>query len=317
MMSTLSEFVCCADLGGSGIKVGLLVDNRFVGQDKIVLENDAKWLEVLASIENSWRTLAAQQKVKFNPAMVGLALPCVVDPSAKRPTVALDKYAGSTDWNSDDWANERFGCNAILENDANAAMAGEWIAGAGSGCDNLALLNLGTGIGTSAIINGIPLRGANGAAGCLSGHLTVEVNGQLCKCRNIGCAEAEASGWALPELAKRHPEFDDSFLKDEIPLTAKSISKFAADDHLASILWSRAIEVWGAAAVNLIHAYDPQKLIVSGGISKAGSDLLVGLRDYVQRHRWRGLPQVDIVMGELGDRAALIGLAHLADCSRR
>src|SRR6478736_1146438 len=99
-----------------------------------------------------------------------------------------------------------------LENDANAALAGGWQYGAGRGFQSVVLMTLGTGVGTSAVVDGVPLRGQHGQAGCLGGHVTVNIDGERCVCKNIGCVESEASTWALPTHARRDPDFATSTL---------------------------------------------------------------------------------------------------------
>ena len=100
----------------------------------------------------------------------------------------------------------------------------------------------------------------------------------------------------VPALAQQAPEYQESQLRNEPILTVEAIHRLAtAGDHLAIRLWNRATHVWGTAAVNLIHAYDPKRLIVSGGITSSGESLLAPLRSYVEKHRWRGAGSVQIV----------------------
>ena len=93
----------------------------------------------------------------------------------------------------------------FVVNDANAALAGEWAYGAARGCRDVGMLTLGTGIGSSVILDGVPLRGRHGSAGNLGGHFVANVGGAACTCGGLGCAEAEASGWALGADGARPP----------------------------------------------------------------------------------------------------------------
>src|SRR5690606_25998850 len=98
------------------------------------------------------------------------------------------------------WCREAFGAPLVLENDANAAMIGEWRFGAGQDHDHAVMMIFGTGVGVSAITDGRLLRGAHGYGGVLGGHQTINLHGRLCPCGNMGCVETEASTWVLQEL---------------------------------------------------------------------------------------------------------------------
>src|SRR5262249_5203514 len=141
---------------------------------------------------------------------------------------------------------------------------------------------LGTGLGASAVIEGRVLRGAHGQAGILGGHLTLRYGGQPCVCGNLGCAEAEASSAVLRELAEERPEFRASALAGEATLDYAAVFRLAANgDACALRLRQHSLEVWSALAVSLIHAYDPERLILGGGIMGSGEVILPAIREYV------------------------------------
>src|SRR5690349_19458598 len=120
-------------------------------------------------------------------------------------------------------------------------------------------MTIGTGVGSSAVIEGKLLRGKHFQAGCLGGHFTINVKGQLCNCGNYGCVEVEASTWNIERIAKASGEFRESVLSKESKVDFESIFRCAAgNDSLAEKLRERCIDVWSACAVNLIHAYDPE-----------------------------------------------------------
>src|SRR3990170_7444612 len=110
------------------------------------------------------------------------------------------------------WAMERWGVPLVLENDARAALVGEWQYGAGKDCDNVVLITLGTGVGTAALINGKLLHGKHFLAGSLGGHMSINLHGDVCNCGNLGCVESEASTWALQKLVTRDRNFHSSTL---------------------------------------------------------------------------------------------------------
>jgi glucokinase len=162
------------------------------------------------------------------------------------------------------------------------------------------------------VIDGVPLRGLHGQAGCLGGHVTVNVEGRRCVCGNIGCAEDEASTWALPDRAKADPLFASSELSRRPVIDYRAVFEAAdAGDELAVKLRDRTIRVWSAAAVTLVHAYDPEIIVLGGGIMKTPEPTRGGIEAYVNRHAWLGWGKIKVAVGELGDAAALHGLEYL------
>jgi glucokinase len=174
-------------------------------------------------------------------------------------------------------------------------------------------MTLGTGVGTSAVIDGVPLRGQHGQAGCLGGHVTVNVDGVRCVCGNIGCVESEASTWALAKLARADAAFAASALaRDEVLDYRAVFAHASAGDKLAVAMRDRAIRVWSAAAVTLVHAYDPELIVLGGGIMKTPEPIVSQMQAYVSAHAWVGWGMPRVVAGELGDSAALLGLDYFA-----
>ena len=205
------------------------------------------------------------------------------------------------------WSRAELGLPLAIENDARMAVIGEWQAGAGRGSDNVVMMTLGTGLGTAAVIEGRVLRGKHGQAGVLGGHLTLRYGGRACSCDNIGCAEAEASTAFLAELAKTRPDFAASLLAREPVLDFAAVFPHAAaGDPCAAALRDHSLLVWSSLAVNLIHAYDPEVLVLGGGIMASGDVILPAIRDYVARYAHTPWGKVRVVASELGDTAALV-----------
>jgi glucokinase len=168
------------------------------------------------------------------------------------------------------------------------------------------MITLGTGLGTSAVIEGRLLRGEHGQAGVLGGHITVHYGGRHCTCGNVGCAEAEASTAFLGELAKADADFGASPLTSEPGLDFAAVFKYAAHgDRCALGLRDHSLSVWATLAVNLIHAYDPEIVVLGGGIMASADVVLPFVRDYVGHHAHTPWGKVRVVAGELGDDAAL------------
>jgi len=247
-------------------------------------------------------------------AALGMAFPSVIDEASGRVAAAYGRYKDAQRLDLTVWARTTFGLRLLIENDARMALLGEWQMGAGRGSDNLAMLTLGTGLGTAALIQGRLLRGMHGQAGILGGHFTVHQGGATCTCGNRGCAEAEASTFALPQAAHRHEFFAESALRELQVIDYEAVMRLACEgDRCAVALRAQAIEIWSSLIVNLIHAYDPERVIVGGGLLAGAANFLSDLAEEVQRRAHTPWGRVTLVAAQLGDTAALFGCEALAE----
>lgn len=243
----------------------------------------------------------------------GIALPGVVDREAGALVRAHGKYGYLGDRDLRAWGAETLGVPTLIENDARAALLGEVRYGCANGAEDAVIITLGTGIGTAAIIDGHLLRGRHDHAGILGGHVTVKLGGDPCNCGNVGCAEAEASTWSLARDLERHPARADSALaRTDRPGLADLFSA-PAGDPVADELRTRYLRVWGATVVTLCHAYDPEVVIVSGGVLRARDRVLPVLTTYVHEHLWSSAHRPELIAPDHPEDSVLRGLAALAD----
>lgn len=303
-----------ADFGGTRIKLGLLRGDHVLAQTAVDAQAKSGLSVRLPQIATVFRDLCAQTSV--DPATltgIGMAFPSLIDPKTRRIVSTNDKYPDATTIDLVDWARRTFALPVAIENDANAALAGEWRFGAGRGTQSCVMMTLGTGVGTSAVIDGVPLRGQHGQAGCLGGHMVINTFGRVCVCRGVGCVETEASSWALPAIARDHPGFAGSRLATASKIDFSSVFTLAAEgDKCAVELRDRCINVWASAAINLVHAYDPEIVILGGGIMNSPEPIVSGIQKHLDEHAWVGWGRVRVIPGTLGDSAALLGLGYLA-----
>ncbi len=218
-----------------------------------------------------------------------------------------------------DIVKERYGLDAFLINDASAAALGEYHLGAGKGVSNLIYITVSTGIGGGIIINDKLYLGRCGSAGEI-GHMTIDVNGQRCNCGNIGCLETLASGTAMAKEAIRRISQGEKSSLTEIAegkienITAEKVSIAAqGGDSLALEVISKAATYLGVGMVNLINIFNPEMIIVGGGVAQMG-DLLLNPARQVVRERAFQLPAqaVHIVPAQLGEDSGLVGAAIFA-----
>lgn len=202
----------------------------------------------------------------------------------------------------------------VLDNDANAAAFGEyWCAGQG-GCRNIVLLTLGTGVGAGVVLDGKVLHGQYDNAGEL-GHMIVSPNGLLCGCGQHGCLEAYSSAGAI---ARRFEQAIKGGEETSLSATdvndAKAVSCGAKrGDTLCHRLWNEACFYLAIAAINIQHAYNPEVILLGGGMSDAGQFLLETVRGHFEANKWNlhnDFPRIELA--RLGSDAGVIGAAGLA-----
>ncbi|WP_100331298.1 ROK family glucokinase [Bacillus xiapuensis] len=205
---------------------------------------------------------------------------------------------------------------AVVENDANIAAIGEMWKGAGGGARNLICVTLGTGVGGGIIVNGEIVHGVNGAAGEI-GHITsVPKDGARCNCGKQGCLETVASATGITRLAQAELSSSDqpSLLRDYDAITAKLVFDAANEgDELAKRVIHEVAFHLGLALANLANGLNPEKIVIGGGVSRAGDSLLAPLKREVARFAFPRVAQgVEIVPAALGNNAGVIGAAWLA-----
>ncbi len=211
-----------------------------------------------------------------------------------------------------------FGVPVAIENDANVAALGEYRLGAGKNTDPLLYLTVSTGIGGGWIIGGKIYHGANGMAGEI-GHTVVNPGGMPCVCGKRGCVEAEASGTAIAHRARR---MIDANVADGMELlallgittheiTAAHISNAAAQGNLlARQILTESAHCLGRGIGNAINLMNPQRVILGGGVTKAGELWWNVVRYTARQYALPEIP-VDIVPAALGDDAPLWGAVAL------
>jgi glucokinase len=304
------------DIGGTRLKAGL-VDRS----GRIVREGEAQSPHNRPDLEQRLPQLVREIVGDANPAAAGFGCKGIVDAG----TTAVRTMPGV--WNylvgirlSDllDGIIAK-GTPVAADNDAKAAMAGELLWGAARGRRNALLLTLGTGIGGAIVSDGRLLRGAADVAGHL-GHITADPNGPLCICGNYGCLEAifsaraiEAEAWAATHLGVASP-MTNALRSVPTRLTCQFVFEEASrGDPVASGIIARRMRVFGAALAGMLHALDPEIVILSGSIAQAGPLLFEPLQKEVD---WRiqGLLKRSVPLCSSGvtDTSGVVGAAALA-----
>jgi glucokinase len=211
-------------------------------------------------------------------------------------------------------AAEEFGVPFALENDATAAALGEHRFGAGRGAGTMLYLTISTGIGGGAVVNGTLHRGAAGNGGEF-GHIIVHRGGRLCACGRRGCVEAYASGTSIAQRAREALATGKPSILAALPVvTAMDVVAAAADgDALAAAVWDETVDLLGAAVADLVNAFEPDLVVLGGGVTRAGAMLLDPIRELVSRE---AMPPADgtarVELAALGDLVGVIGAGIIA-----
>jgi glucokinase len=213
---------------------------------------------------------------------------------------------------------DRLGLPVYVDNDVNLALLGEARAGAARGARNAVMLTIGTGIGGAILIDGQLYRGADGAAGEL-GHVTVDLDGPRCTCSNRGCLETLVSGPAVAREGDRAGRDEPASalgraIERGVPVTGELVTDLAlrGDEGAAAVL-VRVGERLGAGLVGIVNTFNPELVIVGGGVSRAGDLLLDPARRLVAERALRPSgATARIVRAQLGEEAGLVGAALLA-----
>lgn len=213
---------------------------------------------------------------------------------------------------------DRLGLPVFVENDANAAALGEFVAGAGRGVNDMIAITLGTGVGGGMILDGKIYTGFNHAAGEL-GHMVIKEGGRHCNCGRDGCLEAYASATGLIQTTREEMEKDKKSKMWDIAGSLDNVNGKTSFD--AVLLGDKAalkvvdsfISHLATGVANFVNIFQPEVICIGGGVSGQGETLLKPLREKVMEKSYtRGSDkQTQIVTASLGNDAGLIGAAMI------
>ncbi|SEN11607.1 glucokinase [Sphingomonas gellani] len=294
------------DIGGSHIACARVRGSAVEDRRELKVGSTGSIAAMLPMLE------AALDEMRLGGAVTGVALafPGLIDPASGRVvSTPAGKYEDAVDLDFDAWARDSLDLPILLEVDGRMALLGEHRFGALRNEDDAVLLSLGTGIGSAALMGGAVVRGRSGHASVLGGHLTIAMDGPTCLCGNIGCAEALASSWAVPRLIEALPR--PSALHDVAAPNLKAVFDLArTGDDGAIVVRDMCLTAWATAALNLVHAYDATRVLVTGGVA-AADEVVPFIQDHVRRHAWCPGEPPRVLRGTLGADAALLGATPL------
>ncbi len=308
------------DLGGTFVKFCLLDEDhvaRHVFQLRTPTEHGPEAV-IARMVEGGRRVLDEAGLSVDDVAGAGIGSPGPLDISAG-VVRDMPNLPGFRDVPIRDRVGEGLGMPAVLENDANAAAFGEYLCGAGASAGDMVLLTLGTGVGSGIIIDGVLLHGAH-EMGAELGHMVIEPGGEECGCGQRGCTERYCSATYMARHAAeliRGQGRESSLaarLDEKGEIDAKDIQEArAGGDELAGEVWDRGAYYLALACVNICRIFDPERIVLAGGLTKAGDALMKPVREHFARLHWSITDvMTEIVIAELGNDAGVIGAAGVA-----
>ena len=348
---TLSLPVIGVDLGGTQIRVAVLEGNRLLSRIGLLTGINSTPENIIPRVYNTMQQALKEVKMGFDQIEgIGIGVPGLVNSS----TGIVFEMPNLLGWNNfllRDILEKDYHIETpiYIENDANAAALGEYLFGAGRGCNFMVYLTISTGLGGAVIMNGQAMRGASGTAMEI-GHMTLQDFGERCNCGNIGCLESVVSGTAIDRHAHKaiasgqgaellnfarslltynatesnglaslfkNPtvhEQEEGNGADELQYIDAHIVALAAEAGVpeARVVINKAAEALGIGLVNIIYIFNPERIILGGGVSQIGHMLLDPALRIVQ-DRVLKVPRetVYILKAQLDADVGLIGAGAL------
>ena len=290
------------DLGGTNIAVGIVdEENKIIARanSKTQTENAEQVADAMA--ETARKALESAGLTLADVPWIGVGSPGTINKST-----GIIEFANNLPFKNtpmQEMLSQRLeGKQVLMENDANAAAFGEYMAGALKGSDNAIAITLGTGVGGGIIINHKIYSGSN-FAGAELGHTVIVVDGRPCSCGRQGCWEAYASATGLIKTTKEHM----ADAPKDSPLWT------IAEGNMGKEIVDEYIHYFSVGLIDMINIFQPDILCVGGGISNEGETLLAPVREYVEKEQYamNSTKKTTICRAKLGNDAGIIGAALL------
>lgn len=308
------RYVVGVDVGGTNLVAGVLSEDG--SEIHAVVSEPTLSAQGADAVIGRIVKLAKASIVESGKKVEGAGIGSPGPLNTKTGVVLLTPNLGWTNMPLRDRVSEGLGLPATLDNDANCAIYGEWWRGAARGANYVIGLTLGTGIGGGIVIDGKIYHGASDVAGEF-GHVTIDANGRHCKCGNYGCIEAYASGPAIAERAIEGIQSGtDTSLSQYVngdlsKITAQIVYEAANDgDEWALEVVRETASLLGASVASFVNIFNPEVVVICGGVTQAGDRLFNPLRWEVKRRAFKPAWEVcRIVPGTLPGTAGVYGAA--------
>ncbi|MBP3453416.1 MAG: ROK family protein [Clostridia bacterium] len=306
------------DVGGTGIQMGVVDEKgQIIAKGAIVTRTDIPFEDqVKAMADCALETLEKSGHTLIELASIGLGIPGIAD--QKTGVVPFCTNLGWKNVPLRETFQKYIDKPIFIDNDATVAGLAESVAGVSANTDSSVFLTLGTGVGAGIVIRGKVWSGFHGV-GSEVGHMIMEIDGEPCSCGNRGCLERYTSATAIIRMAReavaKHP---DSLIMslcggDPSLINAKMVFDAAREgDEQGLKVFRRYARYLGQAIATIVNFFDPEVIVLGGGVSKAGKFLLDAVREEAPKYCiYKSMPISRIELAELGPDAGIIGAAML------
>ena len=302
------------DLGGTNIAAGVVDEQgKILKQGSTPTMNERHYSEIVRDMAELCKKITEEAGLNMSDIQgIGIGCPGSIDNKT-----GMVVYANNLKMDHTPLAKELkkyIDLPVNVENDANAAAMGEYVVN-GGGVDSFVFITLGTGVGGGVVINGKLYRGFNGV-GAELGHVTLVHDGIPCTCGNHGCWEAYASVTALirqtKEAMEKHPDsLMCEFAEKEGKVSGRTAFEAAKKgDPAAQEVVDQYVRYVADGLVGVVNTFQPERLVIGGGISKEGDYLLNPIKEYVKKYDYnKYMPRTEISIATLFNEAGIIGAA--------
>lgn len=308
------------DVGGTNIACGIVDDNcNIIARSKVKTneQGKAEYSEVLEKIKSAVRIACDEAEISVSAAhSIGIGCPGTCNSDSG--VVEYSNNLGFLNVPLRKDVEDEFKIPVYLDNDANAAAFGEFVAGAAKGANSTVVITLGTGVGSGIVIDGKLYRGANFAGGEI-GHTVIVVDGAPCTCGRKGCFEAYSSATGLVRMTTQAVEQNPEsimarMIHEDGKVSARTAYKAMKEgDAIAKEVTEQYVKYLSCGIANVINTFQPDILCIGGGVCNEGDTLLAPLKAAVKEQIYskRSAKNTDIVICSLGNEAGIIGAAML------
>lgn len=306
------------DIGGTNLSTGVVDENcNIIGRSRIKTDKTRPYEEVIKDIIASVGLAVEDAKVEMDDVRwIGAGCPGTCNAET-----GIVEYANNLGWNNVPLLSDienACGKKTYIDNDANAAAFGEYLAGAAKGAKNAVIITLGTGVGAGIIINGRIFSGTNFAGGEI-GHTVIVLDGYPCTCGRKGCFEVYASATGLirmtREAIEQHPGGKlHQLVEADGRVSARTAFNAAKMmDDIGQAVVDRYIRALACGITNTINIFQPDILCIGGGVCNEGDNLLNPLKKLVaeQVYSKNSTKNTEICICSLGNDAGIIGASML------
>lgn len=310
----MKKYVIGVDLGGTKISTAIsIIEGNILANVVLPTKAEEGEAAVLGRIVQSIDEVIVGSSTSIDEIeAIGIGSPGPLD--AKKGIIITTPNLPFKNYNLVQPLKEKYNIPVYLDNDANAAAIGEYMFGAGKGKNSIVYFTVSTGVGGGAVLDGKVYRGHTSNA-LEIGHTTVDPNGPRCNCGNLGCLEAMSSGTAIAKKGKEAVSTNvETSLKKHDTVTSYEVFKEAeAGDEVAKDIIDNALTYLGIGVANAISTFDPEMIIIGGGVSKAGDIVFDTVKKVVNKRCFKSMAEsCEIVTAGLGSDAGVVGAVALA-----